>query len=57
VFGEEDHDEFAEVLRKPGSLGAMPRITKMEEDDVGDWFSGEVWRLVGWDLLSRESEW
>jgi hypothetical protein len=57
VFGEEDHDEFAEVLRKPGSLGAMPRISKMEDDDVGDWFSGEVWRLVGWDLLSRESEW
>lgn len=57
MFGEEPHDEFAEVLRMPATLGPMPNMPRIKEEDPTDWFRGEVWRLVGWDLLSRETKW
>ncbi|KAF2659843.1 hypothetical protein K491DRAFT_712374 [Lophiostoma macrostomum CBS 122681] len=57
MFGDGEHDEFADVLRMPARLGPAPNVPRVEEKDVGDWFSGEVWRLVGWDLLSREGQW
>lgn len=57
MFGEEDRDEFSDVLRMPATLGTMPSIAKVEDKDVGEWFSGEVWKLIGWDLLSKEDEW
>ncbi|KAF2278759.1 uncharacterized protein EI97DRAFT_372292 [Westerdykella ornata] len=57
TFGEGEDDEFADVLRRPGLLGPLPKAPKIADDDVGDWFKLEVWRLVGWDLLCRETEW
>lgn len=57
TFGEGEDDEFADVLRRPGLLGSMPKAPKIANDDVGDWFKMEIWRLVGWDLLCRETEW
>jgi hypothetical protein len=57
IFGQDEHDEFSDVLRMPARLGVLPGIAKVEDKDVNDWFQGEVWRLVGWDLLGRESEW
>lgn len=57
MFGEDEQDEFADVLRMPGTLGPMPKVPKVEDSDVGEWFHGEVWRLVGWDLLGRDTEW
>jgi hypothetical protein len=56
MFGEGQEDELSDVLRKPGRLGAMPKISKVEDKDVGRWYKGEVWRLLGWDIISRDSE-
>lgn len=57
MFGDQDQDEFADVLRMPGTLGPLPRFPKLDEGDVGDWFNGEVWKLIGWELLSKDSVW
>jgi hypothetical protein len=57
IFGQDDHDEFSDVLRMPARLGGLPSVAKVEDKDVNEWFQGEVWRLVGWELLGRESEW
>lgn len=56
MFGEGQEDELSDVLRKPGRLGAMPKISKVEDKDVGRWYNGEIWRLLGWDIISRDSE-
>jgi hypothetical protein len=56
MFGEGQEDELSDVLRKPGRLGAMPKISKVEDKDVRHWYNGEVWRLLGWDIISRDSE-
>jgi hypothetical protein len=57
MFGQDDHDEFSDVLRMPARLGGLPSVAKVEDKDVNEWFQGEVWRLVGWELLGREGEW
>ncbi|KAF2867731.1 hypothetical protein BDV95DRAFT_174474 [Massariosphaeria phaeospora] len=56
MFGEEVEDDFLEVLRMPARFGPLPTVAKVEDRDVDDWFKGEVWRLVGWDILGRERE-
>lgn len=57
MFGEKVEDEFLDVLTMPVKLGPVPNIPKMEDRDVEEWYQRQVWRLVGWDLLTRESEW
>lgn len=32
----------------------MPKIKEVE---VSDWFQEEVWRALGWEILSKEGEW
>jgi hypothetical protein len=54
MFGEKDNDEFADILCMPAQLGPMPTFANVKDEDVPEWFQGEVWRLVGWDLLGRE---
>ncbi|KAH7132568.1 hypothetical protein B0J11DRAFT_428381 [Dendryphion nanum] len=57
MFGEEDDDEFSNVLRRPVKSGRVQKEPVVEEKDLKSWFEKEVWTLVGWDLLSREDEW
>ncbi|KAF2203244.1 hypothetical protein GQ43DRAFT_275964 [Delitschia confertaspora ATCC 74209] len=58
MFGENgDHDEFLECLRMPARMGGLPSVAKVEEENAAEWFQGEVWRLVGWDLLGKGGEW
>lgn len=57
MFGEEDNDEFSNVLRRPAKSGRPPKEQFVEEKDVGAWLEKEVWSLVGWDLLAKEKEW
>jgi hypothetical protein len=56
---EEDapNNEFVDVLRKPVRIGQVPPPPKVDDLDLPNWFRGEIWRLVGWDLLSREDGW
>jgi hypothetical protein len=60
IFGTEgvgEDDPLAYCLKmpvKPITSVTMPRI---KEPEVQDWFKGEMWRLLGWDILSKEGEW
>ncbi|KAF2475071.1 uncharacterized protein BDR25DRAFT_212990 [Lindgomyces ingoldianus] len=54
IWSEKDDDELADVLRMPTRLGGLPDVPKLGDRDVTDWFKGEVFRLVGWDILTRE---
>ena len=34
---------------------AVP-VPKIKEPEVFEWFNEEVWRLLGWDILSKDTE-
>ncbi|KAF2860012.1 hypothetical protein K470DRAFT_86811 [Piedraia hortae CBS 480.64] len=59
LFGHECA-EIRDALRRPvppadGEEVAMPKGKKGERDlNSGEWFSDQVWKLVGWDVLSTE---
>lgn len=60
MYGHDSSDEFLDVLTKPMAqmrLGAMQNVARVEDEDVETWYKEEVWRLVGWDILARESAW
>ncbi|KAF2851590.1 hypothetical protein T440DRAFT_53769 [Plenodomus tracheiphilus IPT5] len=60
MYGDALEDEFLDVLTKPVPamrLGALPKTAKMEDQDITEWYKQEVWRLVGWDVLAKNSGW
>ena len=60
MYGDKGDDEFLDVLTKPvpsTRLGPLQKVKKVEDKDVEDWYKKEVWRLVGWDILTKESGW
>ncbi|KAK0302837.1 hypothetical protein LTR01_008511 [Friedmanniomyces endolithicus] len=61
IFGTEgldDEDPFMDCLRMPSMVGQlhMP-MPKVKEAEVQDWFKGEVWRLLGWEILGKDGHW
>ena len=58
IFGSESVDEdshsFLESLRMPAAGGGSVSVPRVKEVEVGEWFQGEVWRLLGWEVLGRE---
>jgi len=62
VFGPESIDEesdlFVESLRMPVAVAGGGNVTvpRVKEVEVGEWFQGEVWRLLGWEVLGREMD-
>jgi hypothetical protein len=58
VFGpegiDEDSDLFMESLQMPTAGGGTFTVPRVKEAEVGEWFQGEVWRLLGWEVLGRE---
>lgn len=60
TFGTEGvdvDDPFMDCLKMPGpSLQPLP-MPNVKEAEVQDWFKEEVWRLLGWEILSREDGW
>jgi hypothetical protein len=58
IFGpegvDEDNDLFMESLQMPAAGGGTFTIPRVKEAEVGEWFQGEVWRLLGWKVLGRE---
>ncbi|KAF2014848.1 hypothetical protein BU24DRAFT_463592 [Aaosphaeria arxii CBS 175.79] len=54
MFGEGDDNELLDILRKPARPGRYPKDSIPTNTGVEDWFMEEVWKVVGWDLLSRE---
>jgi hypothetical protein len=60
MYGSNSDDEFLDVLMKPMPamrIGTLPNVAKIEDKDVDQWYKEEVWRLVGWDILARDSGW
>ena len=55
--GTEDEDPFLDCLKKPVFSGALPAVPVVKEEDVQEWFTQEVWRLLGWEILARDGEW
>jgi hypothetical protein len=58
IFGsesvDEDNDSFVESLRMPAAGGGNVTVPRIKEAEVGEWFQGEVWRLLGWEVLGKE---
>ena len=60
MYGNKVEDEFLDILTKPIRPihpGSLKNVSKVENKDVETWYSEEVWRLVGWDILAREDGW
>lgn len=60
MYGHSTDDEFLDILTKPMPqmrLGSLQNVARVEDADVETWYKEEVWRLVGWDILARESGW
>ncbi|KAH7091938.1 hypothetical protein FB567DRAFT_226946 [Paraphoma chrysanthemicola] len=60
MYGSKVDDEFLDVITKPMPamrVGTLPNTAKIEDKDVEQWYKEEIWRLVGWDILARESGW
>lgn len=58
IFGpegiDEDSDLFINCLQMPAASGGTMTVPRVKEAEVGEWFQGEVWRLLGWEVLGRE---
>ena len=58
MYGNKLDDEFLDVLTKPMPsirIGTLQNVAKIVDEDVEQWYKEEVWRLVGWDIMTRES--
>jgi len=55
MFGDDyAQNEFVERLKKPVAVGPVPVPPKIEDEEIPQWFREKIWRLVGWDILTRE---
>jgi hypothetical protein len=58
IFGPEGIDEesdlFINGLQMPSAGGGGFTVPRVKEAEIGEWFQGEVWRLLGWEVLGRE---
>jgi hypothetical protein len=60
MYGQNQNDEFLDVLTKPMPsmrIGTLQNVAKIDDKDVEQWYKEEVWRLVGWDIMARETGW
>jgi hypothetical protein len=60
MYGNDPNDEFLDVLTKPMPsmrIGNLQNVAKVDDKDVEQWYKEEVWRLVGWDIMARETGW
>lgn len=60
MFGTEgvgENNAFMDCLKVPGMTAPALQPPKIKEVDVQEWFKEEVWRLLGWEVLSKEVDW
>jgi hypothetical protein len=58
MFGEAGRqDEFMDCLRMPMKI-TVPSASKRSKQDknICNWFENEMWRILGWEILSRSTE-
>ncbi|GIJ99849.1 hypothetical protein Aspvir_003857 [Aspergillus viridinutans] len=59
LFGS-DRSVFPHTLQQPETLDTLElerlqNCTQIPEQSVPDWFTQEIWRLLGWDLLATHN--
>jgi len=54
-----DHkaDDFMDCLRMPMRAVPLPLLKNTQENDTAKWFTSEAWRIIGWEVLGKESDW
>lgn len=60
MFGTEgntEDDPFMDCLKMPLAPFTPLPMPRVKEADALDWFKEEMWRLLGWEILSKEGEW
>ena len=59
MFGNKVDNDFVNVLTMPVKPASLPSLPKMDDEEVEGWYQQQVWRLIGWDLMTKEnvSEW
>ncbi|KAI6878351.1 sure-like protein [Hortaea werneckii] len=60
MFGTEGVDAqspLMDCLKMPMAPSAPLHMPKVKETEVQEWFKEEVWRLLGWEVLSKEGDW
>ncbi|KAI6855792.1 hypothetical protein KC338_g8705 [Hortaea werneckii] len=55
--GVDDQSPLLDCLKMPAAPNTPLPMPKVKEAEVQDWFKEEVWRLLGWDVLSKEGGW
>ena len=59
VFGHQT-TEFVDALKEPPRLDLdimEDVLAERTDEDVEDWYKSEIWRLVGWDMLTKHIQW
>jgi hypothetical protein len=54
MFGDKADNDFLDILTMPVRPAPLPTLPKINDNDVEEWYQKQVWRLVGWDILTRE---
>lgn len=58
IFGpgelDDESDLFLNCLQMPKAGGSPLTVPRVKKAEVGALFQGEVWRLLGWEVLGRE---
>ncbi|KAK5010928.1 hypothetical protein LTR28_006864 [Elasticomyces elasticus] len=59
IYGADEaiDDEFTDCLRMPACSGPALQPPKVKDQDVAEWFKGELWRMCGWEMLGKEEDW
>lgn len=55
--GVDEHSPLLDCLKMPATPATPLSVPKVKEAEVQEWFKEEVWRLLGWEVLSKEGEW
>ncbi|RMY44038.1 hypothetical protein D0865_10827 [Hortaea werneckii] len=60
MFGFDGVDEqspLRDCLKMPAAPDTPLPMPKVKEAEVQEWFKEEVWKLLGWEVLSKEGAW
>ncbi|KAI7214889.1 sure-like protein [Hortaea werneckii] len=52
--GVDDQSPLLDCLKMPAAPDTPLSMPKVKEAEVQEWFKEEVWRLLGWEVLSKE---
>lgn len=57
IEGVDDQSPLLDCLKMPTAPDTPLPMPKVKEVEVQEWFKEEVWRLLGWEVLSKEGGW